>query len=69
MDKVQEKNVQIEKGLSLISDSETLDKVIASDGVVLVETIRKSRYEDIEKEIELCKNYNIKILGTVINAI
>ncbi|RKM60894.1 hypothetical protein D6856_07545 [Butyrivibrio sp. XB500-5] len=69
IDKVKEKNVQLKKGISMITDFETLDNAIASDGIVLLETIRKSRYENIEKELELCKNYNIKILGAVINSL
>ncbi|RKM56460.1 hypothetical protein D6853_06645 [Butyrivibrio sp. X503] len=69
IDKVKEKNVKLEKGLSMLTDPETLDKAIASDGIVLLETIRKSRYEDIEKELELCKNYNIKVLGAVLNSL
>ena len=51
---------------SILSDSKVLDTVIESDGVVLFEQIGISRYENIAREIELCDNFGIKIIGVVV---
>lgn len=42
-----------------------LEKLVQYDTVVFIEEIRVSRYEDIEKEIKLCMEQNIDILGII----
>lgn len=51
---------------SMLIDPIAIDEMVASDGVVLFERIGKSFYEDIAREIELCKNLGVQIIGTVI---
>lgn len=56
----------IESGRPVLSNPESLSKFAGSDGVVLVEKLRVSKYEDIAKELELAKNYGTTVLGCVI---
>ena len=71
IDKVQQKlsetGLKAEKSDSIISDSiEALDQLQKADGVVFVEQLMKSSREDIRKEIELCKRYQVQMLGNVV---
>ena len=50
----------------ILDDPEVLEEIVNSDGVILFEKIGKSKYEDIAKEIERCKNFGVKILGAVV---
>ena len=51
---------------SILSSPESVDRVVDSDGVILFERIGESLYDDIAREIEICSNYGVKILGTVV---
>ena len=51
---------------SMLTDPSVIDEIVSSDGVILFEKIGKSLYEDIAREIELCNNYGVPILGTVV---
>ncbi len=64
--KGQDKGPVLETGRSPLFDPRSLENLSASDAVVFVEKIGTSRYEDMAKLIELCQNYNIKILGAVV---
>ena len=61
-----EKDLSVTLGGNVLVDKDTVEKVTDSNAVVLFEKIGSSLYDDIAKEIELCKNYGIKILGTVV---
>ena len=50
----------------ILDDSKVLEEIVNSDGVMLFEKIGKSKYEDIAKEIERCKNFGVKILGAIV---
>ncbi len=52
-------------GSCAINDALSMKYLSDSDSVVLVERIDSSSYADIEKEIELCKSFEVKILGAV----
>ncbi len=51
---------------NILTDPESIDKVVSSDYVVLVETQEKTAIVDIEKEIETLKAWNKPVLGAVI---
>lgn len=51
---------------SIISDSEALRNIENADGVVLIEKLFKTKYEDLESEILLCKRINVPIIGCVV---
>ena len=53
-------------GKSVVYDPESLEMLVSSDGVVLVERINGSRYDELKKEIEICRQNQIKIIGSVI---
>lgn len=59
-------SLKIVAGNSIITDSESLKEMVCSDGIVLVEQIRKSDFEEIGKEINICKNNDKVIIGSVI---
>lgn len=70
MDKVQQKltelGVSAVKSDSIASDSiEALEQLQKADGVVFVEQLMKSSREDIRKETELCRRYQVEMLGNV----
>ena len=59
-------NLSVESGKSVLTDPSSLSKFAESEGVIMVEKLRTSRYEDIAKELELAKSYGVKILGCVV---
>lgn len=56
----------VETGKNVVFDPRALEKMVQSDGVVLVEKIGESRYENINNELETIKKYGIEILGAVV---
>lgn len=61
-------SIKITMGDSVISDSNSLKEMVNSDGVVLIEQVRKSDFKDIGKEINVCKDYKKTIIGAVVIA-
>lgn len=51
---------------AICSDSDALKQMSCSDAVVLIETIGKSSYVDIQREVEQCQINNISIIGCVV---
>lgn len=49
-----------------IYSPEALKVMLKSGGVVLCETIQKSKVADISKELEYCKRYDIPVLGCIV---
>ncbi|WP_022774426.1 hypothetical protein [Butyrivibrio sp. AE2015] len=58
--------LNIEGGSSVLTDPASLSKLADSKGIVLVEKLRTSKYEDIAKELEIAKNYGVTVLGCVV---
>ena len=50
----------------MLTNPDVIDEIVTSDGVVLFERIGKSLYDDIAREIELCNNYGVLVIGAVI---
>lgn len=65
-DKLQGEVKTIAHGKSVVYDPESLERMVASDGVVLVEMVDASLYADLQKELELCKMYKIPVIGSVV---
>lgn len=57
---------EVQCGKSIVYDPESLESLVSSDGVVLVEKINGSRYDELKKEIEVCRQNQVKIIGSVI---
>lgn len=65
-DKLQGEVKTIGQGKSVVYDPESLERMVSSDGVVLVEMVDGSLYADMLKELELCKMYKIPVIGSVV---
>lgn len=63
---VNEKGISCTVGKSMVYDPQTIKQAACSDGVVLVEQIDESRYDEIAKEKELCSKYHVPIIGCVV---
>jgi len=55
-----------EIGIDMNRNFETLTRLTAVDGVILVEKCGVSKYKDIENELEIICNLNKKIIGSII---
>ena len=53
-------------GKSIIHNINSLNDLANSDGVVFVEEIGKSNFEEIGKEINFCLNNNINVIGAIV---
>ncbi len=53
-------------GKSVLCDPESLEKMAASDGVVLVECVGLSEYGEIRRECELCARNHVPVIGSVV---
>ena len=65
-DAVNEKGISCTVGKSMVYDPQAIKQAACSNGVVLVEQIDKSRYDEIAKEKELCSKYHVPIIGCVV---
>lgn len=59
-------DLNVESGRSVLTDPSSLAKLAGTEGVVIVEKLKASRYEDIAKELELAKSYGVSVLGCVV---
>ena len=60
------RELEVECGKSVLTDPSSLAKLAESDGLIMVEKLRTSKYESIAKELELAKSYGIKIMGCIV---
>lgn len=64
-------NISVENtanGRSIIYDPEALSALALSEGVVLVEKFEDTTHKELYEELELCKRYDVKVLGCIIFA-
>lgn len=61
-----QQGVNVMTGTSVAYDPESLERMSACDGVVLVEGVGFSLFKDIMTEKQLCERGNVKIIGTVV---
>ncbi len=59
-------DITVDSGESILVNPASLEKLSAVDGVIFVEKLKASKYEDIARELEIVKNYGIKVLGIVV---
>lgn len=57
---------EVSFGKNVVYDPRALEKMVQSDGVVLVEQIGSSRYENIGNELDAISKYGVDVLGTVV---
>jgi hypothetical protein len=65
-EKLAGQGLEIAYGNSPICDPESLENMVASDAVVFVEQVDLSRYEDMKKEVMLCGQHQIPMMGYVV---
>lgn len=63
---VNAKGVACAYGKSIIYDPESAEKMAAAGGVVLVEQMGVSRFDEIAREKEMCHKYHIPVIGCVV---
>lgn len=56
----------IECGKNVVYDPRSLEKMVQSEGVVLIERIGTSRYSNIGAEIDTINKYGVNVLGAVV---
>ena len=63
---LEEKEGSVKSKGIVITDSNAIEDIAASNGVILFAKIWKSRYADIARELELCRNSGTPIMGAVV---
>lgn len=58
-------DIEVTVGGSVIADQKSLEQMAQSDAVVFVERVRDSVLKEIEKEIEICTEQEVPIIGAV----
>lgn len=61
-----EKGIEVKEGLSILRDAKAMEDMSRSDGVVFLEQAGRSRYEELEREIRLCKEHGKTVIGMVV---
>ena len=56
----------VDFGKNVVYDPRSLEKMVQSDGVVLVEQIRSSRYENIGNELDVMSKYGVDVFGAIV---
>ena len=65
-EKLSAEGIRVEAAEAASNESDSLKILGNAEAAVLVEKIGRSRYTDIEKETERCRQYGTKILGCVV---
>ncbi|WP_034445756.1 hypothetical protein [Butyrivibrio sp. AE2032] len=60
------KDLELAVGSSVLTDSESLNKLSEADGVIIAEKVQESRLADIARELETCKKLGVNVMGTVV---
>lgn len=63
---LKKKKINVDSGMSLLTDANSLLKLSDCDGVILIEELMKSYRKDIVQEIDICKRYGVAVLGAVV---
>ena len=64
-EKLSEQNIEVSFGGNINYDNEALDKAAGCDGVLLIEQVGESRYEEMEKQMQTLQNQNMNIIGCI----
>lgn len=63
---LKKQGVDVENGVSIVYDPESLERMSNCDGTVLVESTGQSLYKDILTEKRLCEGSHVPIIGVVV---
>lgn len=63
-----EKNeLELTMGESVLTDNRSLEQLSESEGVILMEEIASSNLADINEEVNVCKKYDVSIIGMIVS--
>lgn len=63
-----EKNeLELTMGESVLTDNHSLEQLSESEGVILIEEIASSNLADINEEVNVCKKYDVSIIGMIVS--
>lgn len=65
-EKCAQKGIQVVKGEAIIYNAEALEEVAQIGSVVFIETTHVSYYDEIYKEMLLCKEHDIDVIGMIV---
>jgi capsular polysaccharide biosynthesis protein len=60
--------LQLDYAINMTKNASTLQRIPEFDEIILVETRKKSRYRDIEKEVEIVSNIKKEFMGYIVLA-
>lgn len=63
---LEERGIEVKDGFSILQDASAMEEMSKTDGVVFMEEAGKSRYEDLEREVKLCKEHGKTVIGLVV---
>lgn len=63
---LKKKGVSVKDGFSILQDARAMEDMSKADGVVFLEQAEKSRYEDLEREIKLCREHGKAVIGLLV---
>lgn len=66
VDKCAQRNISVTTGRDIAYDAETLEKLVKVGRVVFVEKERVSLYDEMYREILLCKEHDVDVMGMVV---
>ncbi|MCM1283997.1 MAG: hypothetical protein NC180_09575 [Muribaculaceae bacterium] len=64
--KLSQAHVEVTAGGSVIFDTESLEALTSAEAVILVEQLETSKYSHLEGELNICKQYQVPVMGAVV---
>lgn len=61
-----EKGIEVKEGFSILRDAKAMEDMSRADGIVFFEQAGKSCYEDLEREIKLCREDGKTVIGMIV---
>lgn len=65
-DRLKKDGIEIVCESPVLYNAESLEKLVATGYVVLVEKAEKSLYQEVAREIEICKQQEVNLIGSVV---
>lgn len=66
LDLGKEKGLEFTLGESILTSNTSLERLSESEGVVFIEEIASTNLEDINEEVNVCKKYDVPIIGMIV---
>ncbi len=58
--------LEVNSGRSVVYDPESLARMAESEAVILLEQVDETRYSELDRELKLCKEYRIPVIGSIV---